>query len=43
MRLSPLEDSKQIRIDEIRELIADLALKSHQVATRSRSSNPPKR
>jgi len=30
MRLSPLEDSKQIRIDEIRELTADLALKSHQ-------------
>jgi DNA polymerase-3 subunit delta' len=30
MRLSPLEDSKQIRIDEIRDLTADLALKSHQ-------------
>jgi DNA polymerase-3 subunit delta' len=28
--LSPLEDSKQIRIDEIRDLIGDLALKSHQ-------------
>ncbi|HZF15188.1 MAG TPA: DNA polymerase III subunit delta' [Steroidobacteraceae bacterium] len=29
-RVSPLEDSKQIRIDEVRELGADLALKSHQ-------------
>jgi len=28
--LSPLEDSKQIRIDEIRDLIADFGLKSHQ-------------
>ncbi len=29
-RVNPVEDSKQIRIDEIRELTADLALKSHQ-------------
>lgn len=29
-RVSPVDDSKQIRIDEIRELTADLALKSHQ-------------
>jgi DNA polymerase III subunit delta' len=28
--LTPLEGSKQIRIDEVRELIADLTLKSHQ-------------
>jgi DNA polymerase-3 subunit delta' len=28
--LSPLEDSKQIRVDEVRELIADFGLKSHQ-------------
>ncbi len=28
--LTPLEDSKQIRIDEVRELVGDLALKSHQ-------------
>jgi DNA polymerase-3 subunit delta' len=28
--VTPLEDSKQIRIDEIRALIADFALKSHQ-------------
>jgi DNA polymerase-3 subunit delta' len=30
IRLSPLEDSKQIRVDEIRELIVDFGLKSHQ-------------
>jgi DNA polymerase III subunit delta' len=29
-RLEPIEDSKQIRVDEVRALIADLALTSHQ-------------
>jgi len=30
VRLQPIEESKQIRIDEVRELIADLTLTSHQ-------------
>jgi len=30
VRLQPMEESKQIRIDEVRELIADLTLTSHQ-------------
>jgi DNA polymerase-3 subunit delta' len=30
MMLAPLEDSKQIRIEQVRELIRDLALTSHQ-------------
>jgi len=29
-RLAPIEDSKQIRIEQVRELIADLGLTSHQ-------------
>jgi DNA polymerase-3 subunit delta' len=38
--VTPLEESKQIRIDEVRELTADLALKSHQGGYKVAILNP---